>query len=57
MIYDGEGHIIQWIFVTNGQTLRQDFVTQEGFDVMMLISTSGHLTSTAVKNAMIIIKR
>ena len=57
LIYDGCGHIVKWIFVTDG-TVLPDELTTSGLDNMLFLKTeTGCLSSIVVRNAMIAVKR
>ena len=57
MIYNGLGHIIRWIIVTDGSQLSDDFAIQNGPSVMLLKTEDGLLSATTVKSVLILVKR
>ena len=57
VIYNGVGEIVRWIVVTDSTQLSDDFVLQNGPDVLLLKTDNGHITSVTVKSVTVLIKR
>ena len=57
LIYNGEGNVLKWIVITDGNLLTHDMIQHLEIDVLLLRSEDGGLSSTMIKNAMICIKR
>ena len=56
-MYNGIGEIINWIVVTDGSVLSDDFVLQNSNDVLLLKTHDGGLSSTTLRSALVVLQR
>ena len=57
IIYDGEGKVIKWIIVSEGSLLTYEWTQTNECDALFLKSTDGTMTSTTLRNALILLMR
>ena len=57
IIYDAEYTLIRWIIISDGSVLYHEWTEEQNCDVMFLISQDGRLSSTTLRNALIMISR
>ena len=57
ILYDADCTLICWIIVTDGSQISQEWIQQQNCDALFLITPNGRLTSTTLRNALILITR
>ena len=57
VIYNGEGQVLKWIIVSEGSLLTYEWTEANECNGLFLITSDGTMTSTTLRNALIVVKR